>query len=152
MAAARAGHAPLSEARAIRGLLPLLSAAALLAGCMPMTTATGGAPAAPAPATIEGRYAINGVRTDLVVIRRLDGNRYSVENPGNWTGVGIFDGKTYYGVFRYPAETRHGSMARAVGIHRGELQRDRSIKVHGSFGSTDDGHALGQFDVVWNPL
>ncbi len=128
---------------------------ALLAGCMPLTTTEGG-PATTRTRTraaqdpIAGRYAINGVRTDLVLIRRLDRNRYSVENPGNWSGVGIFDGKVYWGVFRYPDDTRHTSLVRAVGIHRAELQKDGSFKVHGSF--SGDGHGLGEFDVEWKKL
>jgi hypothetical protein len=122
---------------------------------MPMTTTTGGVPATRQTATavrdpIAGRYAINGVRTDVVVIRRLDEHRYAVENAGNWTGVGIFDGKIYWGVFRYPDDTKHGSLTRAVGIHRAERQRDGSFRVHGSFGG--DGHSLGEFDVEWTKL
>jgi hypothetical protein len=128
-------------------------ALAALAGCMPMTTTTGGLPAAREPVPrdpIAGRYAINGVRTDVVVIRKLDDYRYAVENPGHWTGVGIFDGKIYWGVFRYPDDTRHGSLTRAVGIHRAERQRDGSFRVHGSF--SGDGHGLGEFDVEWSRL
>jgi hypothetical protein len=147
----------MNAARAMGGVWIAAAAASLLAGCMPVTTAGGGTSASraarpAATAGIEGRYAINGARSDLVVIRRLDGDRYAVENPGNWSGVGVFDGRNYYGVFRYPADSRHGSMAKVVGIHRGELQRDRSIKVHGSFGPEEGGPALGQFDVVWDRL
>jgi hypothetical protein len=122
-------------------------------GCMPMTTTTGGQPArarARATAGIAGRYSINDSRTDIVVIRRIEENRYAVENPGNWIGVGIFDGKTYWGVFRYPDDTRHGSLTRAVGIHRAELQKDGSFQVHGSFNTKGEG--LGEFEVVWKPL
>lgn len=139
--------------RSVRLALLCAAGLALLAGCMPLTTEMGG----PVPTRsrsakdpIAGRYAINGVRTDLVVIRKLDTDRYSVVNPGNWVGVGIFDGKTYWGVFRYPDDTRHGSLTRAVGVHRAELQKDGSFKVHGSFNS--NGHGLGEFDVVWKRL
>lgn len=139
------------RAAARRPLMALVLAAAL-AGCMPMTTTTGGA-AARAPVArdlIAGRYAINGNRGDVVVIRKIADNRYSVENPGNWAGVGIFDGRTYWGVFRYPDDTKHGSLMRAVGIHRAERQKDGSFKVHGSF--SGEGQGLGEFDVLWKKL
>lgn len=135
--------------------LTLIAAVGALGACMPMTTTTGNTPAEtprPADTGIAGRYAINGVNTDLVVIRRLEGNRYAVENPGNWEGVGVFDGRIYYGVFRYPERTQHGSLAKVVGIHRAERQRNGSFKVHGSFGASSDGHQLGEFDVTWEKL
>jgi len=53
-------------------------------------------------------------------------------------------------VFRYPDDTRHGSLTRAVGIHRAELQKDGSFQVHGSFNTK--GEDLGEFEVVWKPL
>jgi hypothetical protein len=143
----------------IRACLAGAALAACAAACMPMTTTSGGprdtrtdTRTAPAETGIAGRYAVNGKREDVVVVRHLEGNRYATENPGNWDGVGIFDGKTYYGIFRYPDTSRHGSLARVVGIHRAERQRDGSFKVHGSFGATSDGHELGQFDVTWKKL
>lgn len=140
----------LPRGAALRRLLIVSVAIVAIAGCMPMTTTTGGTgtgPTTPTRDPIAGRYAINGVRADLVVIRRLDDHRYAVENPGNWTGVGIFDGKTYWGVFRYPDDTKHGSLMRAVGVHRAERQKDGSFKVHGSF--SGGGQGLGEFDVEW---
>ena len=144
----------MNAARGIRALLVVAALCGALGACMPMTTTTGGPAQTPRPAEarIAGRYAINGIHSDVVVIRRLEGNRYAVENPGNWEGVGVFEGRTYYGVFRYPERTNHGSLARVVGIHRAELQRDGSFKVHGSFGASSGGNELGQFDVTWEKL
>jgi hypothetical protein len=142
-------------AAAIRHALAAALVITCAAGCMPMTTTTGGKPVERAPVArdpLAGRYAINGVQTDLVVIRKLDDHRYAVENPGNWTGVGIFDGKTYWGVFRYPDDSRHGSLTRAVGIHRAERQRDGSFKVFGSFSGGGGSQGLGEFEVAWKPL
>jgi len=141
------------QSAALRRTLIAAVAIAALAGCMPMTTTTGGTATrttTPTRDPIVGRYAINGVRSDLVVIRHLDDHRYAVENPGNWSGVGIFDGKTYWGVFRYPDDTKHGSLMRAVGVHRAERQKDGSFKVHGSF--SGGGQGLGEFDVEWKKL
>ena len=107
-------------------------------------------PAAPATkkSPIEGRYAINGKASDRVVITRIRGNEYRIEAPGFWQGVGFFDGKTYLGVFRYPDDSKHGSLVKAAGTHRATLQPDGSFKVHGSF----SGEGFGEFDVVWNRL
>jgi len=140
------------RAAARRSLTAIVIAAAL-AGCMPMTTTTGGTPAAGSTVVkdpIAGRYAINGNRADVVIISKLADSRYAIENPGNWTGVGIFDGRIYYGVFRYPDDTKHGSLMRAVGVHRAERQKDGSFKVHGNF--SGEGQGLGEFDVEWKRL
>jgi hypothetical protein len=93
---------------------------------------------------IAGRYAINGSPTDVVVITAIAHGQYRIENPGFWMGVGMFDGKVYWGVFAYPSDTRHGSLAGVRGVQRAELQPDGSFKVHGSFAP-----GASEFDVVW---
>jgi hypothetical protein len=100
----------------------------------------------PADATdkIAGRYAINGSPTDVVIITTIARGQYRIENPGFWMGVGLFDGKVYWGVFAYPSDTRHGSLAGVRGVQRAELQPDGSFKVHGSFAP-----GASEFDVVW---
>ena len=95
---------------------------------------------------IAGRYAINGSPTDVVVITAIAHHQYRIENPGFWMGVGMFDGKVYWGVFAYPSDTRHGSLAGVRGVQRAELQPDGSFKVHGSFAP-----GASEFDVVWTP-
>ncbi len=93
---------------------------------------------------IAGRYAINGSPTDVVIITAIARRQYRIENPGFWMGVGLFDGKVYWGVFTYPSDTRHGSLAGVRGVQRAELQPDGSFKVHGSFAP-----GASEFDVVW---
>lgn len=112
-----------------------------LGGCAATATHVG-----PVEATdkIAGRYAINGSPTDVVIITAIARGQYRIENPGFWMGVGLFDGKVYWGVFAYPSDTRHGSLAGVRGVQRAELQPDGSFKVHGSFAP-----GASEFDVVW---
>lgn len=98
--------------------------------------------------TIEGRYAVNGAASDLVVITRIQGNEFRVVAPGFWDGVGFFDGKVYVGVFRYPADSKHGSLSKATGNHRATLQSDGSFKVIGSF----RGDGARDFEVTWKKI
>lgn len=105
-------------------------------------------PSTPARTGIAGRYAINGNSADVVFITIVDGHTYRVSSPGFWEGVGFFDGKVYMGVFRYPDDSKHGSLTKAVGTHRAVLQKDGSFKVHGSF----SGEGFGEFDVEWKKL
>ena len=143
-----------------RAVLLCVAAAALAAGCAERSVTSQHFSAvnpnehiqvketAPVKSVIEGRYAINGQPSDRVVITRIRGNEYRVEASGFWSGVGFFDGKTYLGVFRYPEDSKHGSLTKAVGTHRATLQKDGSFKVRGSF----DGNGFGEFEVVWKKL
>ncbi|HTM58429.1 MAG TPA: hypothetical protein VL123_08450 [Candidatus Udaeobacter sp.] len=137
----------LESRRLSLGALVLVTAITL-AGCSLHRGAAGhGADLArPAP-SIAGRYAVGG-SSEHVLISSLGGDRYRIDSPGFWEGVGIFDGKTYWGVFRYPTNSHHASLANVCGLHRAELQGDRSFKVHGSFNST----GFGEFDLVWTRL
>jgi hypothetical protein len=125
----------------LRALIPITLMTLAVAGCAATATQV-----RPVDATdrIAGRYAINGSPTDVVIITALAHGEYRTENPGFWKGVGLFDGKIYWGVFQYPPGTRHGSMQNVRGVQRAELQPDGSFKVHGTFapGSSD-------FDVTW---
>lgn len=94
---------------------------------------------------IAGLYSV-GNSGEHVRITALGGDRYRADSPGLWEGVGIFDGHTYWGVFRYPINSHHASLANVCGLHRAEVQPDRSFKVHGSFNSS----GFGEFDIVWN--
>jgi hypothetical protein len=118
-----------------------------LTGCAHFRRGHSGAAAAGAPARvlIAGLYSV-GTSGEHVRITALGGDRYRADSPGLWEGVGIFDGHIYWGVFRYPLDSHHASLANVCGLQRAELQPDRSFKVHGSFNST----GFGEFDIVWN--
>jgi hypothetical protein len=125
--------------------IALLVVGLATSGCAPEFTS---APPNSRPSrSIAGLYGI-GTSAERVRITALGGDRYRVDSPGFWEGVGIFDGHTYWGVFRYPANSRTAALGNVCGLHRAELQPDRSFKVHGSFNS----QGFGEFDVIWNRL
>lgn len=79
----------------------------------------------------EGTYYINGDLNNPVIISRLSGNQYRVESTLQWEGVGSFDGQTYMGTFRYKDTIYDKRFLNVAGVHRGEVQNDRSIRIHG---------------------
>jgi hypothetical protein len=125
----------------LRAFLPITLMALAVVGCA--ATATQVHPV-DATDSIVGRYAINGSPTDVVIITATAHGEYRAENPGFWNGVGLFDGKVYWGVFAYPKGTRHGSLENVHGVQRAELQPNGSFKVHGTFAPGGSG-----FDVTW---
>ena len=138
-----------SKSQSLSPVALLLMGAMIIAGCSSHLKAASlhdESAGRPAP-SITGRYAVGG-SSEHVVITSLGGDRYRIESPGFWEGVGIFDGKVYWGVFRYPQTSHHQSLANVCGLHRAELQPDRSFKVHGSFNSS----GFGEFDLEWTRL
>jgi TonB family protein len=95
---------------------------------------------------LAGRYLADGDTTKAVTITRLAGDAYRVLGP-QWEGVGFFDGKSYWGIFR--SERRAGSPESTAvsGTHQGTLRPDGSLGVHGEYtqGRT------GSFDSAWSP-
>jgi len=96
---------------------------------------------------IEGPYKTNARDdpSEAVVITRLSDNQYRVENPRQWDGVGIFDGKVYRGVFRYKDTMAYEPFRGRWGLHEAVLRADGSLAVRGQFltGGSD------AFDVIW---
>jgi hypothetical protein len=90
------------------------------------------------------RYYANNNAGNPVIVSRLSENRYLLESPNFWVGVGIFDGYTYLGIYRYKDTLE--SFAGVWGMHRGEIQPDESLNIHG----INMIKAEGEFDVVWN--
>ena len=128
-------------------LILALAGALVLSGCAHVAKSGngGGASHSSPRVLIAGLYSVGG-SGEHVRITALGGDRYRADSPGLWEGVGIFDGHTYWGVFRYPNTSHHASLANVCGLHRAEVQPDRSFKVHGSFNSS----GFGEFDIVWN--
>jgi hypothetical protein len=92
---------------------------------------------------IEGAYVANRNPQDVVLIKRLSQQYYRVERAGWWVGVGIFDGKSYYGVFRYHDD--RGRWAGVYGTHQAQVQPDGSFTVVGK----NTIKARGTFNGVW---
>lgn len=99
-----------------------------------------------APPTLEGRYIADGDAKNAVTITRIAGDAYHVTGP-QWEGVGFFDGTSCWGVFRESRPVGPSQAVGASGTHRGTLQPDGSLFVHGEYthGRT------GSFDSVWSP-
>lgn len=94
------------------------------------------------PRDLSGRYRSTGDSTKVVSLTAVAIGVFQVVGDG-WEGVGLFDGTTYWGVFRRgrePATPRYGT-------HRGMLRGDGSLVVHGEY---PDGGGT-PFDVVWTP-
>ncbi len=93
-----------------------------------------------------GKYYVNDVTNNTIVIKELSENEFHIESPKVWHGMGIFDGQNYLGVFRYYDNV--GRLSGVIGTHHAELRSDGSFAVHG----TNIINATGEFDNVWNKL
>jgi hypothetical protein len=69
---------------------------------------------------IEGRYYAEGRRTEPIDISYLSENLYRAKHP-EWEGVGLFDGKFYYGIYIYN-ETAQPEDRGNVGAHKAKLR------------------------------
>jgi TonB family protein len=99
-----------------------------------------------APPRFDGRYIADADAKNAVAITRLAGDAYHVIGA-QWEGVGFFDGRSYWGVFR--SERKAGAPESTVvsGTHHGTLRPDGFLGVHGEY---THGRA-GTFDIVWSP-
>jgi hypothetical protein len=97
--------------------------------------------------SMEGRYWINGEAEQVVIVTRLGLNQYRVERPGEWVGLGFFDGQDYAGVFYYPDDTTWGELAGAMGEHRGRLQGNGQFRIRGEFTKGSQ----SAFELFWVP-
>jgi hypothetical protein len=125
--------------------LLFVMASGIHAGCRPKKCDCKHA-ASPEPVSgpdIEGMYVVNGNPKDKVVIKRLSKNRYRLTTPGWWEGVGIFDGKMYYGVYRYHDD--RGQWAGVWGTHHARFMPDGSFVVQGK----NTIKRTGEFESVW---
>ena len=95
-----------------------------------------------------GTYRINEDPNSLVFIYNLFENQYRLESPIHWDAVGIFDGKTYFGVFRYKDTIRDTRFKGVWGVHKATWRTDGSIAVHG----TNMINRTGEWDLVLNKI
>lgn len=98
---------------------------------------------------LKGRFLVNGDPRNIVTIMRVVAavdEAYTVV-ADQWEGVGFFDGKTYWGVFRYSRSVSPPELAGVRGIHTGILHSNGALAIHGDF---PDGRAK-QFDAIWKP-
>jgi len=71
---------------------------------------------------LEGRYRSES-NGDVISIQRTRGDAYYLVGP-DWEGVGLFDGQTYRGVFRFDEAPRESLFTRSSGWHFIELDGD----------------------------
>lgn len=94
-----------------------------------------------------GHYYMNDDPSALLIVTELDGQRVKLESPGQWDGVGMLDGDTYWGVFTYrdnaPDPRNHG----ARGTHLGTIDPTGRVHVEGKFTNRQ----WAPFTVVWAP-
>ena len=96
--------------------------------------------ASAAPVEIEGAYSsTDGSSVRLV---KLASGIYRASSE-TWEGVGMFDGTSYWGVFRTsPAES-----TKAAGTHKGKLMPDGTLSVHVELVGGGK-----PFDTVWSRI
>ncbi|MEK7329857.1 MAG: TonB family protein [Candidatus Eisenbacteria bacterium] len=99
-----------------------------------------------APPTLEGRYLADGDATKTITITPLARGVYRVV-ADQWEGVGLFDGTSYWGVFRHGHQASPPGLAGASGTHRARLGPDGSLAVRGEFTAG----RTGSFETVWKP-
>lgn len=97
------------------------------------------------PPTLEGRY-IQGAEPErtVITITPLARGVYGLL-ADQWEGVGLFDGKNYWGVFRYGPKASPPELAGASGTHQAILRPDGSLAVHGEYA----GGYSEAFDLTW---
>ena len=99
-----------------------------------------------APSTLEGRYVADVDTKNAVTITLFGGDAYHVTGP-QWEGVGFFDGKNYWGVFRLNRRAGSSESTAVSGTHHGTLRPDGSLAVHGEYSHG----RTGSFETVWKP-
>lgn len=80
-----------------------------------------------------GEYFINDDPSAIVVVTELDDQRVRLESPGQWDGVGLVDGDTYWGVFVYRDDAPDPRNNGARGTHLGTISAAGRIRVEGAF-------------------
>ena len=75
----------------------------------------------------EGRYYPKGDRKLVVDINRVSGNIYRLTSK-TWEGVGVVDGKFYYGIYKY-GEDPEIAVAGNWGAHRAEIRYINELPV-----------------------
>lgn len=88
---------------------------------------------APAPSDFEGTWLVDGRPGARIEVSRITGDTYRVERPGEWSGVGLYDGETYLGVFRYPANSVDRRAAGKGGTHLAQRLGGGGFVVRGEF-------------------
>jgi TonB family protein len=103
-------------------------------------------PEATAAAGIDGPYLADGDARHPLTISLIADGTYRVEAE-RWVGVGLSDGKRYWGVYRYRDGVTPPTGAASSGTHLGSVGTDGSIHIHG-----ESANGPGQsFDMVWKP-
>lgn len=122
----------------------MLTAAALAAALLVPIDRALAEDAPAAPPSLEGRWIMEGEQKTVVTITPLARGVYGVLSD-QWQGVGMFDGKSYWGVFRYGPQASPPELAKASGTHQGTLRLDGSFAIHGEYA----GGYSEAFDVTW---
>ena len=69
---------------------------------------------------IEGKYYAEGNRKYVNIINHVSENIYRIKSQG-WEGVGIVDGRFYYGIYKY-SDNPDIAGAGSWGAHRAEVR------------------------------
>ena len=114
-----------------------------LFACVPFRAAA--AENGPTPGTLDGRYALNDVESQVVFVRRWREDMYLVAFPGQWEGVALVDGNEFWGAFHHPESSSDRGLAGSGGTWRGTIDEDGKWSVHGEY---VHGRS-GKFDQRW---
>lgn len=117
------------------GLLMLTLRPSPLATPMSLIT-----PAPPSP--LEGTYWVNDNPQDIVTLSSVAEGIYRAESAV-WSGVGLFDGKLYIGLFRYKDNAQ--DFAGVLGLHVGTPKEEGLFSIKG----TNVEKQTGSFEITW---
>lgn len=91
-----------------------------------------------------GTWSIDGNRARAIHIRGYGNGMYLLRQAGEWEALGFFDGKDYWGLFRWSVPARPGSPGPQYGTHHGVHQADGSLRVRGALQGT-----ATDFEQIW---
>ena len=101
---------------------------------------------APVPAgALAGAYRVNGDSTEVVFIEAISGRYFRIRRPGEWDGVGVFDGRVLWGALRYEDGTSERHLAGSNGGFRAVADASGTLAVQGAFVYGWS----GRFNGVW---
>ena len=133
-----------------------LMAALALAALAPAPTLAADAEKAPAVAdvapvpggTLPGVYAVNGDTSDVLIVEQIDARTFRMRHPGQWEGVGVFDGRVLFGAFRYGKESSETHLAGSTAGFRAVANAEGGFEVQGAF---VQGWS-GRFTATWERM
>ena len=76
--------------------------------------------------SFEGTYYINNNPKNIIIIKHISDEIFSLTSSGVWNGVGLFDGTTYIGSFRYTHCLENIHLSGVYGIHQMITQYNNS--------------------------